>query len=530
MKFSSWVSALPHALAAVTLLAALAACGGSDDPGVLTTQGVVRGNETAASYSYLGIPYAAPPVGELRWKAPAPPAGWSGERSARSFAAHCAQPGTPFGTASTSEDCLYLNVYSPKGPGPYPVMVWIHGGAFYLGQSDGYDPAALVAQGNVVVTLNYRLGALGFMSHPALSAEQGGASGNYGLMDQQAALRWVRSNIAGFGGNASNVTIFGESAGGFSVHSHLASAGSAGLFHKAIIMSGAYALDGQSTLAAAESVGTALAATPCPTQTAACLRTIPVTTLLASQSVAWPSGPIPSVDGAVLTTSVKARLQAGTHHRVPLIQGTTADEWRLFVALDELTPPTMAKPYLGAPLNSGNYVSAITGTFPYLAAQAAGLAAGVYPLAAFGNSPSVALGALGTDLLFSCNGRLSSKLQEATANVYAYEFADRTAPAIFPGITFSMGAPHTSELQYLFTLAGKPALSSAQQVVAADMVTKWSRFALTGNPNAAATPTAWPAFGATDSVLSFDAVGTSLVPDATFSTTHRCTTVWTPGV
>jgi para-nitrobenzyl esterase len=534
MKNSNWPGSVARAFTSAALLAGLAACGGGDETGVASTsQGAVQGNENATSFSYLGIPYAAPPVGELRWKAPVEPAAWSGKRSAQAFAPHCAQPGTAFGTVSVSEDCLYLNVYTPKGPGPYPVMVWIHGGAFYLGQSDAYDPARLVAQGNVVVTINYRLGALGFMAHPALSAEQGNKSGNYGLMDQQAALRWVKTNIANFGGNANNVTIFGESAGGFSVHSHLASPGSAGLFHKAIIQSGAYAVanGAQPTLAAAETVGSGLTATLCPTPTAACLRTIPVTTLLAAQSVAWPSGPVPAVDGVVLTKSVRQSLIDGTYAKVPLIQGTTADEWRLFVGLDELptATPSTAKPYLGTALNATTYPQAIVGSFPFLAGQQTALSTAAYPAAAFGGSHSVAMGALGTDLLFTCNARWSSRQQKTGASVYSYEFSDRTARPLFP-TSFPMGAAHTSELNYIFNMAGNPALTAAQQTVADSMITAWARFAATGNPNAAAAPTAWPALGASESVMQFGATANTLVPDATFSAIHRCTTVWTPGV
>ncbi|HEY0820523.1 MAG TPA: carboxylesterase family protein [Rhizobacter sp.] len=530
------------ALVSVALAAGLSACGGGDQDEVeaSTTSGVVRGSISGNTLRYLGIPYAAPPVGARRWAAPAAVTPWSGVREAKAFGPHCAQPGTAFGAASTSEDCLYLNVYAPKTPGNYPVMVWIHGGAFYLGLSNGYNPERLVAQGNVVVTLNYRLGALGFMAHPQLSAEQSGASGNYGLMDQQAALRWVRDNIAGFGGNRNNVTIFGESAGGFSVHAHLASPGSTGLFHKAIIQSGAYAFSAaaQPSLATSEAVGTAVgAANGCTgaNNTAACLRNIPVASLLASQSVAWPSGPIPSVDTSVLPGSVYARIAAGTYNRVPLIQGATRDEWRLFVALDEVSAPTGAKPYLGAPLNAGNYEAAITGTFPYLAAAPfpAGfpntLATTVYNPALFGGNHSVALGALGTDLLFACNSRLSSKLQEANASVYVYEFADDTVPAFIPGRSFPMGAAHTTELNYIFD-TGSFTRTAAQDALAATIVSQWSRFAATGNPNPPAAPTAWPAFGATDEILQYTPTGTTLIPDATFSGTHRCSALWTPGV
>src|SRR5580692_5524224 len=166
-------------------------------PVVGTADGAVRGLANGAVDEFLGIPYAAPPVGVLRWQPPQPAASWPGVRAATAFAPHCPQPGSPFGQASTSEDCLYLNVFTPTHdqPGPgHPVMVWIHGGALVTGESDDYNPAKLVEDGVTVVTINYRLGALGFLAHPAL-ANANGQSGDYGLMDQQAALRWVQRNF-----------------------------------------------------------------------------------------------------------------------------------------------------------------------------------------------------------------------------------------------------------------------------------------------------------------------------------------------
>jgi para-nitrobenzyl esterase len=187
-------------------------------PVVATADGAVGGKTTSGTDEFLGIPYAAPPVGPLRWRPPQPPARWAGVRDATQFAPHCPQPPSPFGVASTSEDCLYLNVFAPAGSSGrrLPVMVWLHGGSLLVGESDDYNPAGLVRHGVIVVTVNYRLGALGFLAHPALASRPGGASGNYGLMDQQAALRWVQRNIGQFGGNPRNVTIFGESAGGLS--------------------------------------------------------------------------------------------------------------------------------------------------------------------------------------------------------------------------------------------------------------------------------------------------------------------------
>jgi para-nitrobenzyl esterase len=251
----------------------------------------VQGTNSAGMLRFLGIPYAAPPVGALRWKPPTAAAAWTTVRDASTFASHCAQIAGPFGTASASEDCLYLNVYTPStGPGPFPVMVWIHGGALVTGESDDYDPSALVAQGVAVVTLNYRLGPLGFLSHPALSAEAGGASGNYGLMDQQAALQWVQTNIKAFGGDPANVTVFGESAGGLSTFSQIASPLAAGLFQKAIVESGSYNLT-PPDLATAQTWGTNFATgAGCTDQSAACLRALPVATILANAAALQVSG------------------------------------------------------------------------------------------------------------------------------------------------------------------------------------------------------------------------------------------------
>jgi para-nitrobenzyl esterase len=218
-----------------------------------------------------------------------------------------------------SEDCLYLNVFAPAGGRPggggRPVMVWIHGGALVTGESDDYDPAKLVSNGTVVVTINYRLGALGFLAHPARADRPGGPSGNYGLMDQQAALRWVQRNIRQFGGDPHNVTIFGESAGGLSVLSQLDSPGAHGLFQRAIVQSGAYNLT-QTPLATAEAAGEAFAATAgCASQTAACLRGLPVSAIVASENTA---GYTPDLDGTVLRQSIGTALASGQFNRVQI--------------------------------------------------------------------------------------------------------------------------------------------------------------------------------------------------------------------
>src|SRR5579875_794989 len=303
---------------------------GTAGPVAGTADGAVRGLANGAVDEFLGIPYAAPPVGALRWRPPQPAASWSGVRDATTFAPHCPQPASPFGEASTSEDCLYLNVFTPSqraaGPG-YPVMVWIHGGAFVSGESNDYDPTQLVEDGVTVVTFNYRLGALGFLAHPAL-ADANGQSGDYGLMDQQAALRWVQRNIASFGGDPRSVTIFGESAGGLSVLAQVASPQARGLFDRAIVESGSYNLS-QASLASAEAAGEAFAAKAgCASQTAACLRSLPVSTILADQDAA---GYTPNINTEVLPETLETAFAAGDFNRVPIVNGTNHDEWRLFV-------------------------------------------------------------------------------------------------------------------------------------------------------------------------------------------------------
>jgi para-nitrobenzyl esterase len=309
-----------------------------------------------------------------------------------------------------SEDCLFLNVFTPshqKAGSQYPVMVWIHGGALVTGESDDYIPTMLVEDGVTVVTINYRIGALGFLAHPAL-ADPNGQSGDYGLMDQQAALRWVQRNIASFGGNPHNVTVFGESAGGLSTLSQVASPQARGLFERAIVESGSYNLT-QASLAGAEAAGEAFAAKAgCTSQTAACLRSLPVSAILASENTA---GYTPNINSEILPETLKAAFATGNFNRVPIINGTNRDEWRLFVALSELA---------GNPVTASNYQSMISSTLSVPPAVAAVIAA-KYPLSAFA-SPSIALGAVGTDAIFACPALTIDQSVSPFVPTFAYEF------------------------------------------------------------------------------------------------------------
>ncbi len=482
-----------------------------------TANGAVRGLADGAVDEFLGIPYAAPPVGALRWRPPQPAASWSGVRDATQFAPHCPQLPTPFGQPSTSEDCLFLNVFTPshrQAGSHFPVMVWIHGGALVTGESNDYDPTALVADGVTVVTINYRLGALGFLAHPAL-ADANGQSGDYGLMDQQAALRWVQRNIASFGGNPHNVTIFGESAGGLSTLSQVASPQAKGLFERAIAESGSYNLT-QASLATAEAAGEAFAAKAgcAAAQTAACLRSLPVSTILANEDAA---GYTPNINTEVLPETLGAAFATGNFNRVPIINGTNHDEWRLFVAISELE---------GNPVTEANYQSMISSTLGVPAAVAAIIAA-EYPLTAF-SSPSVALGAVGTDAIFACPALTIDQSVSRFVPTFAYEFNDENAPENFlPPVSFPYGAAHASEIQYLMglpTAAFPGTLSAQQQQLATIMKRYWTNFATRGFPSSFRTPF-WPLFNNLTQKIQ------SLAPpvpqtETDFANTHNCA-FWT---
>lgn len=493
---------------------------------VNTQDGAVRGFDELSMHAFLGIPYAEPPVGDLRWRAPRPAHHWHGVRDATHFAPHCAQNPSPFGEASQSEDCLYLNVYTPdhhadadhewRDHDKRPVMVWIHGGALVTGESDDYGPESLVSKGVIVVTINYRLGALGFLVHPALAQESdaNGPKINYGLRDQQAALQWVQDNIEAFGGDRHNVTVFGESAGGLSTLSQIVSPKAAGLFHKAIVESGAYSL-ALPSIATSEAAGTAYATSVgCADQSAECLRSVPVATILANESA---GGYVPTVDGTVLPSSIGPALAAGTFNRVPVLQGSNHDEWRLFVALDF--------DLLGNPLTDATYTSLIDATFgpavgPQVLAQ--------YPAASYA-SPDLAYAAAGTDTVFACTARIAERDLAQYVKLFSYEFSDPNAPQDFlPPVSFPYQAAHASEIQYIFTLkttVPRSPLTAAQQQLSDTMVDYWSRFAKDSDPNQKGTPF-WPQYHlATDDHQNLTPGG--VMPEFDFAKFHKCD-FWNP--
>jgi len=513
------------------------------DPVVVTENGPLKGITTATTHEYLGIPYAVPPIGTLRWTPPQPSGRWHGVLDATKFGNFCTQPNGTGGTFG-SEDCLSLNVYTPRqkknhehdGPWqehhrrPLPVMVWIHGGSLVSGGGGFYDPTRIVEQGDViVVTINYRLGLLGFFAHPAIDAE-GHRNGNYGTMDQQLALKWVKSNIAAFGGDSDRVTIFGESAGAQSVYVNLTSPTAAGLFERAIAESGAYVqfqdyFDSIVPLAQGETAGSAYVlsgidqatAMGCTSQTAQCLRALPASTVILQD----PSVTYPFVDGTILTTTPTAAFASGAFNRVPVITGGNHDEYRLFVA--------DAYDALGHPLASTDYTNATLKLFGNSLGRAVLL---LYPLTNYPN-PGEALGASGTDAIFACPERNSVRSLSQYVRTYAYEFNDENAYLVFnqfpsppyPAISFPLGAPHFSEVPYLFDVFSTTSVFTPDQKDLSEaMISYWTRFAAKGNPNSPDRPHWTPYNSATD-------IFHSLVPptptdESTFDTDHLCSAFW----
>jgi para-nitrobenzyl esterase len=504
---------------------------GDANPIVHTAGGLVRGAEVAGVDSFLGLPYAAPPTGNLRWRPPQPAARWKGTRDATTFGPSCPQalehnPFLPPGPIS--ENCLYLNVYTPaagthSGDGR-PVLVWIHGGGLVQDGARNYDGTKLAADGTVVVTINYRLGALGFLAHPALASRPGGPAGNYVLMDQQAALRWVQRNIARFGGDPHNVTLAGQSAGGLSVLAQMVSPGARGLFQRAIVQSGTFALT-QQPLAAAEAAGEAFAKNVgCADQTAACLRSAPVSDLVSNFGVEIPG----VVDGSVLTQSIGTALARGRFARVPVINGITHDEELLFVDGLGLTVSQGTDiPLAGDPLNPANYQANIATALGVTDARAAAIAA-EYPLSAY-PSPDVALSLLVSDASFACPAlQTDRQIAAARVPVYAYQFNDDHAPVnIAPAGALPFLATHGTELPYLFDQPNAPypaTLTTDQQALAATMRTAWAGFAATGDPSSRALP--WPSIGTRTRVLSFVPSQSQVTTD--FAAAHHCS-FWAAG-
>ena len=514
-------------VAALTLAAAGAATAPSGfraGPLVRIDAGAVHGVTVTGGYAFRGLPYAAPPTGDLRWRQPQLPGSWKGVRDATRFAPSCLQQPSGFAPPGPQgEDCLYLNVSTPtlRRGADRPVLVWIHGGGFTQDGARNYDGSKLAAAGAVVVTINYRLGALGFLAHPALASRPGGPAGNYGLMDQQAALRWVRHNIAEFGGDPHNVTIAGQSAGGVSVLAQLVSRGARGLFQRGIVESGAFALT-QVPLAKAEAFGQTIAdKVGCTDQSAVCLRHVPADTLVEN----FPTAAIPGiVDGKVLTESIGPALAAGRFARVPILNGVNHDEELIFVA--GLGLAVSGGMFVPAPAPTpATYESVIASVLGVSASRASAIAA-EYPVSAF-PAPVVALSTLVSDANFACPALQVDRWVSRRVPTFAYQFDDDTAPPLFAGPDFPPIATHSSEIQYLFDQPNAPfatALNANQEVLATSMRKAWRNFAASGNPSAAGMP--WPSFNTSSDVLSLVSRQPQL--EMAIPSTHHCS-FWAAG-
>jgi para-nitrobenzyl esterase len=444
---------------------------------------------------------------------------WSGLRDATRTGARCIQDtGTDVERGhDSSEDCLTLNVWTPQSSRePRPVLVWIHGGGFINGSSDVYDARRLTSRGDiVVVTVNYRLGALGFLAHPALGPA--GRVGNYGFADQQAALRWVRDNIANFGGDPGRVTLAGESAGGMSVCDHLVAPGSAGLFRAAIIHSAP--CQAQGTREEAEKVSlnyAAMAGCGDPTTAAQCLRDLPVAKLHKAPYYfrfgkdLLLTGPITGT--AALPVDPISGFANGRAARVPVLIGVNRDEATLFLAAWMLQ--------LGESFTVESYPRQLEETFGDNAAEVGER----YPLERFEGSAPLAFSAAITDSLFACAADRTWEDLAVHEPVYAYEFNDREAPAPEPlrQLPFPLGASHSLELRYLFDVGGAPPLAPEQRALSDQMIDYWSHFITTGSPSAPGRPE-WPEIGLNPragKVFSLQPDGSRVV--TTFEQEHQC--------
>ncbi|WP_285274978.1 carboxylesterase/lipase family protein [Halopseudomonas bauzanensis] len=533
-------------LSAVIMAATLSGClsgggGGSSNDGsssenplkVTTQQGDYMGIEQDGMRVFRGIRYG---VAE-RFATPVfPPAHADAIQLNETFGSSCPQDASPFGEASLDEDCLFLNVYAPEAPGEYPVMVWIHGGAFIYGSGGAsYDPVRLVEQGVVVVTLNYRLGALGFLPHEALG------DANFGLQDQQLALEWVQANIDQFDGDPENVTIFGESAGGHSVMSQLASPGAADLFHKAIIQSGSYngaqvpledtplgpdlnIPGGQSLFGLPTIAETDCSDSP-DAQLLECLRGLSVRELLDAQ----PGNILPVTNTATLPRSINQALASGEFNEVPVMMGSNLDEGALFTLLEvqQGADFTTLAGYRAA-------VAKLLQEDPRLDAGSIGQHYLDQSIAA--NSPSPfadAHSAIGTDWRFNCPNNTQWNLLEDQVDTWGYWFTDRDAPSILGPLPISLGAAHSFEIQYVLsseqTLKERGA-GEDQLALAEHMARYWTNFAKYGDdpaigPNGtdgAAEAVEWPHLTSGGKILRLDAPTPAAVDQSAFGTAHQC--------
>jgi para-nitrobenzyl esterase len=487
-------------------------------PVARTETGAVRGVRAGRVESFLGIPYAAPPVGALRWQPPRPAARWAGVRAADQFGNRCPALASTNGPRSETEDCLFVNVQRPAGAHQgerLPVYVFIHGGGLTNGSSNQMNMDKIVRETGVIgVSINYRLGVFGFLRHPALTAAAG-ESGNFGFLDQQAALRWVRRNIAAFGGSPGRVTIGGESAGGFSVCAHLVAPGSRGLFAQAMIQSGACTTTAPDQADAAGTAFATAAGCPDPATAARCLGAASTGALL-DASTGFSAAIVRGTP--TLPADPRAAVRAGQFARVPLVIGANRDEGRTFT--QGLIGATQQQYTDFVRASFGAAAQAVLARYPW-PATADQFTAAYLSAAALTDQ---GFGALG---LGGCSGRgLIQDLARYTPT-FAYEFDHRTGPGLADRGGYVWGAGHAAELAYLFPSFDNgtpiaPLFDAGERRLARDMVRYWGAFVATGQPRAAGQAR-WPGYRAGASMLSLRAAGHSAaISDAAYTAEHQC--------
>ncbi|TLZ15421.1 MAG: carboxylesterase family protein [Gammaproteobacteria bacterium] len=526
----------------------------ADGPVVQTSEGPVRGFVRDGVYEFLGIPYAAPPVGALRWMPPQPVAHWREPLKATKFANTCAQVtelGVFAGPPNINEDCLYLNVFTTRLGGEErgnAVLVWIHGGGNVDGESNDYDGSKLATGGplgtpTVVVTLNYRLGLFGFLAHPALDSE-GHLYDNYGIMDQQAVLQWVKRNAAAFGGDPSRVALGGQSAGAQDTGVNQISPLSAGLFNRAIYESSP--LSGITIRSIGLARGMAFAsAAGCPTDAspgaAACLRALSAAEILQLQGTPNVTGPYvtgPMLDGTIMPITPITAWRTGQFNRMPIMGGNVQDESTFGISITEY----FANPH--APITETQYVSNVTATYsgaeysggPNYPADTVAKVLAKYPPNFMNLAPQEVFDLVGTHP-GACRNVQVDRLWAKWVPVYEYEFNDQNAPYYFPPLPgFKPLAAHTIDIQFLFPNwhggvlgVNHPATLTAQETALSDeLVAAWTHFASTGNPNGTGN-SPWPQYSEAANaaaVLSENVPSLSTFTLAQWSANHNCD-LWT---
>ena len=489
------------ALAIAGLFFGFCVSAGADPLIVKTGQGKIHGKliNDGKVREFLGIPYAAPPVGDLRWKAPQPPARWKGVRDATAYGAHCAQnhvfDDMVFQDAGPSENCLYLNVYAPAGAksdSGLPVMFWIHGGGYSGGSGDEprHNGDTLPTKGVVLVTINYRLGVFGFLTTSDLEKEAGGAAGNYGLMDMITALEWVKGNIAQFGGDPGNVTIFGESAGSDAVSTLMASPMAKGLFEKAIGESGAAFGDGLDAKTAAEQAPVSDAwVASLGVRSLKDLRDLPTDQILAAAGRPGAQKFPVVIDGKVLTEPVQDTYSAGKQAHIPLLAGWNRDEGS-FRVMRGMTAEQWKD---SAASMFGDRSADFLNLFPGNDDQQALRSAIDYYSDAF--------------IAFSTWKWVEAQVKTGDAPVYRYHFELAAPPSKFHPGSYAF---HSDDIEYVFgTLDTRPGAVWRPEdgKLSEEMIDYWTNFAKTGDPNAPGLPE-WPRFDKTGQLIHLDATTT----------------------